>query len=59
MFPTRAAALRTLRDPSRPPNAGWRTIALPSLIPPSPQPVPIAPPDRLQRWSPEERVQIA
>jgi anti-anti-sigma factor len=34
VFATRGDALRALRDPSRPPNDGWRTIPPPGLVPP-------------------------
>ena len=34
MFPARGIALATLRDPSRPPSDGWRTIPPPTLVPP-------------------------
>jgi anti-anti-sigma factor len=37
VFLTRGDALRALRDPSRPPNDGWRTIPPPSLVPPRPE----------------------
>jgi anti-anti-sigma factor len=44
-YPSRGAALAALRDPSRPPNDGWRTIAPPALVPPrvraiEPEPAP-------------------
>jgi hypothetical protein len=34
LYPARGAALAALRDPSRPPNDGWRTIPPPRLVPP-------------------------
>jgi len=34
LYPARGAALGALRDPSRPPNDGWRTIPPPQLVPP-------------------------
>jgi anti-anti-sigma factor len=39
LFPSRGAALAALRDPSRPPNDGWRTIPPPTLVAPRERPV--------------------
>ncbi len=39
LFPARGTALAALRDPSRPPNDGWRTIPPPRLVPPRERPV--------------------
>ncbi len=47
LFPSRGAALAALRDPSRPPNDGWRTIRPPALVPPRERP---AEPEPASGW---------
>ncbi len=50
LHPARGAALGALRDPSRPPNDGWRTIPPPPLVPPREREAEHAPAPAAAEW---------